>query len=244
MLPTYSFRNGFIYFMTMKKIIYFISAAIFCLSCTEKNKGNFNIQGKVIGLQKGTIYLEKIEIDTIQIIDSIYVEGKETFNFSNNIQDGDLFAISIDQSNTKKILFFSEPANINIETTLSHFFSKAKITGSEEQDLLTEHDSYTKEIQYQNLNIIKDKFLAQKEGNLDKLNELTNKYNQNLKRKYLFSANYAVNKASHVIAPYIAVTRMDNATPKLKKKIYDALTPEVKASKYGLILKKELDLTL
>lgn len=228
----------------MKKFIYFITVAIFCISCTEKNKGNFNIQGKIIGLQKGTIYLEKIDIDTIQVIDSIYINGKETFSFSNNIKDGDLFALSINQSDTKKILFFSEPGNINIETTLNNFIAKAKITGSKQQDLLTKHDVYTKEIQYQNLDIIKDRFLAEKDGDLDKINELNNKYNQNLKRKYLFSANYAVNNGSQVIAPYIAVTRMDNATPKLKKQIYDALTPEVQKSKYGLILKQELDLTL
>ncbi|MGY5354859.1 DUF4369 domain-containing protein [Wenyingzhuangia sp. IMCC45467] len=229
----------------MKNFLYLITVIIFCASCTEKKQGNFNIQGKIIGLKKGTIYLEKIDIDSTQILDSVSVNnGTETFTFSEDIKEANLFSISLDKSLTRKILFFSEPGNISIETELNKFISKAKITGSVQQDLLNKHDEYTKQIQYQNLDIIKEKFIAQKEGALDKIAELDNKYNQNLKRIYLFSANYAINNGSNAVAPYIAISRMDNATPKLKKQIYDALTPEVKESKYGLLLKKELDITL
>lgn len=230
--------------MRMKICIYFITAALFCISCTEHKKNNFNIQGKVFGLKKGTLYLEKIDLDTIQILDSISIYGKETFSFSSNIDEANLFSISLNKSPNKKIIFLSEPGTINIETTLNQFFAKAKITGSKQQDLLAEHDRYTKEIQYENLNLIRDRFLAQKDGDLKKTNEINNKYNQNLKRSYLFSANFAINNNKNMVAPYIAMTRMENATPKLKKQIYDALTIEVKQSKYGILLKKELNLTL
>ena len=229
----------------MKNFFYLITIVILLVSCSEQKKGNFNIQGKIVGLKKGTIYLEKIDLDSTQVLDSITLNNSiETFSFSENIEEADLFAISLDNSMTRKILFFGEPGQMNIETDLNKFISNAKITGSPQQDLLKEHDSYAKQIQYQNLELIKERFMAQKKGELDKLEALDNKYNNNLKRIYLFSANYAINHSSDVIAAYIAVTRMDNATPKLKKKIYDALSPEVKESKYGLLLKKQLDVTL
>ena len=229
----------------MRNFLYIVICAVLFVSCSKSKNGNFNIQGKIVGLKKGTIYLEKINIDSTQVLDSVYINnGVETFSFSENIKEADLFAISLDESMTKKILFFGEPGQMNIETDLNKFISNAKITGSTQQDLLKEHDDYIKQIKFQNLDIIKDRFIVQKNGELDKLEELNTKYNNNLKRIYLFSANYAINHSSDIIAAYIAVTRMDNATPKLKKQIYDALTLEVKESKYGLLLKKELDATL
>ncbi|ANW94994.1 hypothetical protein AXE80_01220 [Wenyingzhuangia fucanilytica] len=231
--------------MIMKKIISLIAIATFFISCSKQNNANFNIHGKITGLKKGTIFLEKLDLNGSQVLDSVYIDdAQEVFSFSENIKEADMFAISLDKSLTRRILFFGEPGTIDIETDLNKFISKAKITGSKQQDLLMEHDSYTKEIQFQNLDLIKEKFEAQKNGELDKVDDINNKYNHNLKRIYLFSANYAINNSSNVIAAYIAVTRMDNAAPKLKKQIYDALTPEVKESKYGLLLKEELDARL
>lgn len=226
----------------MKNFFYLIAIITLCFSCTKNNKGNFNIQGTISGLQKGTIYLEKVGIDTTYVIDSIYINnGTETFSFSEEIKEANLFSIYIDSSLTKRIFFFGEPGNMTINTELNKFITKAKVSGSKQQDLLKEHDDYIKEIQYRNLDLIKQRFDARKNGELEKLEELDKQYNLNQKRIYLFSTNYAINHPDDVIAAYIGVTKINDLNVKLKQKVYEALSQQVKESNYGVMLKKQID---
>lgn len=226
----------------MKNLSYLLGIILLCIGCTEEKKGNFNIQGKITGLQKGTIYLEKVAIDSAYVIDSIFIDnGTESFSFSEQINEPNLFSIYIDSSLTKRIFFFGEPGDMTIDTDLNKFIANAKITGSKQQDFLKEHDDYIKEIQYRNLDLIKQRFDAKKNGELDKLEELDAKYNLNQKRMYLFTTNYAINHADHIIAAYIGVTRINKVNVKLKQKIYDALSQEVKESNYGIFLKEQID---
>lgn len=225
----------------MKKIIIGLSLSLLIFSCSTKSKGNFTLTGEIKGLKKGVVYLEKLENNKIVVIDSVFInDGTETFTFSNNIIEPELYILSLDKLNTKQISFFGEPGEMNIKTSLDNFFIKATVLGSPLNDLLEEHDNYTKRINDKSLDLIKDKFEAQKQGDQAKVDEIENKKLQNLKRLYLFSANYAIAHKNTAIAPFIAYTRMKQATPQLKQQIYDALTSEIKESKYGKLLKESL----
>ncbi len=227
----------------MRKIFYFLLSTILLGSCnTSKDDGNFIVTGKVIGLKKGTLYLEKITNNKITTIDSIYInDATEAFTFTNQIKEPEIYLISLDKLEEKQISFFGEPGKTHITTYLDNFYVKRKISGSLLQELLEQHDAYTSKINNKNLDLIKDKFEAQKYGDFKVVKEIENKRLYNLKKSYLFSANYAIAHKDKAIAPFIAISRMQSATPKLKQKIYDALTPEIKNSKYGLQLKKSLN---
>ena len=68
--------------------------------------------------------------------------------------------------------------------------------------------------------------------------DLVSKKLKNLvKRKYLYTTNFAINNADHEVAPYIALTELNNATLKLLDTINNSLSPKVKKSTYG----KQLD---
>ncbi len=226
----------------MKNNIWILVFSIILFSCSKKNNDNFIVKGKIIGLKKGTIYLEKIENQKLIAIDSIFInDGTEEITFSNSIKESEIYILSLDKSNAKQVSFFGEPGTINITTNLQKFYFKAQISGSKQQDLLEKHDGYIKKISDKNLDLIKEKFEAQKKNDLQKAAKIQLQYNQNLKRQYLFSANYAITHKDKAIAPFIAYSRMQKATTSLKQKIYDALTPEIKNSKYGLLLKESLN---
>lgn len=211
-------------------------------SCSNKKEGNFIVNTKIIGLKKGTIYLEKIENKKFIVLDSLYINNaKEEFSLNAQIKEADIYIISLNKSNEQHISFFAEPGVVNISTTLKDFNFNAKISGSEQQKLLEKHDEYTKRINDRNLDLIKEQFDAQKQNNILRSEEIEVKRNNNLKRSYLFSANYAIANKNKAIAPFIAYTRMPNATPALKQKIYDSLTSDIKESKYGKLLKESLN---
>lgn len=225
----------------MKTYIYLFFSFLI-MSCSTKSDKNFIVNCKIYGLQKGTIYLEKFENNKLVVIDSVSIkDGTEEITFSNNITEPDIFIVSLEKSNSKHISFFGEPGTVNISTSLDKFYLKAKIKGSKQQELLEKHDEYIKKITDVNLDLIKEKFEAQKNNDLETVDEIEFKQNKNLKKQYLFSANYAISNKNNAVAPFIACTRMQKATLILKQKIYDALTPKIKESKYGKLLKESLN---
>lgn len=226
----------------MKPSIYSLLVTLLLVSCSDTSDKNFIVKGEVIGLKKGTIYLEKIVNNEVIAIDSIYLDdGTEQFVFANNIKEPELFIISLDKSNNKYLSFFGEPGEVSVKTNLDDFFIKSKITGSSQQTLLEKHDEYIKKFSDQDLDLVKERFEAIKESNKERVAKIEEKRLQNLKRRYLFSANFATVNNDKAIAPFIACTKMDKAAPKLKQKIYDALDNDIKASKYGILLKESLE---
>jgi hypothetical protein len=57
-----------------------------------------------------------------------------------------------------------------------------------------------------------------------------------IKRKYLYSLNFAITNSSNEVSPYIAVSQIPDANRTLLIKLYDTLPEDIKKSKYGKIL--------
>ena len=88
-----------------------------------------------------------------------------------------------------------------------------------------------------NLELIKEQFDAQKDGDTAEYNKLQEERNNSIKRRYLYTVNFALNNKDSEVAPYLALTEIYNARIDLLDTINKALTPKVKNSKYG----KELE---
>lgn len=67
--------------------------------------------------------------------------------------------------------------------------------------------------------------------------EIDRKYDKLLKRKYLYTVNFAINNKEQEIAPYLALSEVFDANIKYLDTIYNSLAPKVKKSKYGKELK-------
>lgn len=212
---------------------------IFCTnnSTKEKLKDTMIVKGTIKGLRKGTLYLQKINDTTLINIDSVTVTGKPYFEFRTPIETPEIFYLYLNKEDgdslNDRILFFGEKNTIQINTLLNTFESSAKITGSKNQELLQEFQTYNRKFNDQNLELMKKKFLAQANGKNKVIDSLQNKIDNLLRRRYLYTINFAARNANENVAPYLALTQVFDANLALLDSIARKMSKDVKSSKYG-----------
>ncbi|WP_026713379.1 DUF4369 domain-containing protein [Flavobacterium daejeonense] len=222
----------------MKKSILAFSALILMASCNKKeSKGNLHLTGNVKGLKEGTLYIQKVVDTTLIAIDTIKIDGNSHFESDLDIKSPEMLYLFLDRGVTNSLdnnlMFFAEPGMMNIETNLDSFLSGAKITGSKNQELYEEYKKTTERYKDENLNLIEQKFKAIKRKDATAVDSLNKLQNLNLKRRYLFAVNFAMNNKDHEIAPYIALAEVYDINIKYLDTIQNALTPKVAQSMYG-----------
>jgi len=80
-----------------------------------------------------------------------------------------------------------------------------------------------------------------KSGDTMKINNVQKKSDNLLKRRYLFTVNFALNNKTSEVAPYLALNEIYNANIKLLDTINNSLAAHVKTSKYGKDLQQFID---
>jgi len=226
----------------MQKISIALLSFLFLCACSEKkSEKNLQITGFIKGFKKGTLYIQKLK-DTIFIpLDTIVINGDSHFKSEMDIDSPEMYYLFLDRgvSNSldNNIAFFAEKGKINIETSLDFFTSDCKITGSKNQVLYDEYKKVTARYVDQNLELIKNKFNAYKEGKNVDLNSIDDKQKNIKKSNYLYSTNFAVNHSDYEVAPYLALTEIYDINLKYLDTIQKSLTPKVANSFYGKKLK-------
>ncbi|MFK7048804.1 DUF4369 domain-containing protein [Flavobacterium columnare] len=221
-----------------KKIIIAVSF-IFFSSCTDKTpvKDEVIVTGNIRGLKKGKLYIQKVEDSTLVALDTIELNGSSNFESSIKLDSPEMLYLFVDRGQTNSLdnnlLFFAEPGKINIDTDLEFFFANAKITGSKNHDLYKEYKDIISKFNEQQLQLLQAKILGNKGNKNYSASDNQNKQDQLLKRKYLYSANFALTHADHEIAPYIALTDIYDMQPKFLVEIQKKMSPDVANSKYG-----------
>ena len=196
------------------------------------------VKGKVEGLRKGKLFLQKME-DTLLInVDSVQISGTPKFEFKTDIETAEIFYLYLDKEDgdslNDRILFFGEEGLIEINTLLKTFESSAEITGSKNQELLQEYISFNRKFNDQNLSLMQKFYQAQIDQNNKLADSLQYKIDNLLNRRYLYTINFAANNTDQNIAPYLALTRVFDANLSLLDSIAVKMTPQVKESKYGM----------
>ena len=220
----------------MKKIISCILLISLLISCGKTKNGSLVVKGDIDGLKKGTLYLQKFKDTVLVSVDSIQLNGKSTFTLVDDIETPEIYYIALDKKVNQKISFFGEKGEITITSKLAKFVTSAKITGSKNQTLLDEHNAMAKKFSGRQLDLIKEKFDAQKNNDTELFIKLEKEETSLIKRKYYFSTNFAVNNGKFEVAPYIALTELYYANIRLLDTINNSLSKKVKVSKYGLEL--------
>jgi uncharacterized protein DUF4369 len=220
----------------MKKIISCIVLISLLISCGKTKNGSLIVTGNIDGLKKGTLYLQKFKDTVLVSVDSIKLKGESNYMLVDEIESPEIYYLTLDQKTDQKIPFFAEKGKITITTKLSKFVNSAKVLGSKNQALLEEHNDMVIKFRGKQLDLIKEKFDAQKNNDTALLSKLEKQETSLIKRKYLFSTNFAVNNAKYEVAPYIALTELYYANIRLLDTINNSLSKKVKATKYGLEL--------
>jgi len=128
---------------------------------------------------------------------------------------------------------FVEPGTITIESSLDFFTVDAKITGSKNQELYEEYKKVVSRYVDQNLDLIKKRFDAFKANNSNSLSKIQQEQDDILKRKYLYTTNFAVNHADYEVAPYLAVAEIYDINLRYLETIQKSMTPKIAKSIYG-----------
>ena len=200
-----------------------------------------HVSGRVDGLRKGTLFLQKVLDSSLIDIDSIVINGNPEFNFKTKIESPEIYYLYLNKDDgdtlNDRVMFFAEKGEITINTLLKTFESSAKVSGSENQELLQEYRKIARQFNAKNLDYIKAYINNAKSANDSRSSDSIQKEMDNLlKRRYLYALNFAITHGDNVIAPYIALTEVSDANIKYLDTVASKLTEEVKSSKYGKLL--------
>ena len=226
----------------MRKILYFI-LTLFIFAC-GKEQHDLTVKVTVNGLKKGVLYLKKMKNKNLITIDTVAVNGNSEIELHASLESPEVFYLLLDKNSKDEkdqIIFFADKGITEINTSVKNFGFGAKINGSPQQKTLEEYKLMMSRFNEQNLDFIKESFEAQKEGDTAKFNSVQNKFDNLLKRRYLFTVNFALNNKDSEVAPYLALTQIYDAKIKFLDTINQSLTPRVKASKYGKQLQTFVD---
>lgn len=224
----------------MKKLSLLLAILISITACSKK-ESNLLIKGNVVGLKKGTIYLQKIEDAVLINVDSVIINGDSNFVLEDFITSPQIMYLFLEKVDNveydERIEFFAEEGEVTINTTLKNFAVDAKVSGSANQTKLMEYREMMSRFNDKNLELIQNNFEAQRDNNEELLIKTNDEYNRLLSRRYLFTVNFAVNNKDLEIAPYLALSEVFDANIKYLDTIYNSMTPHVRKSKYGKDLK-------
>lgn len=217
----------------MKNVL-FIFVAILIVSCAN-DTSNFTLKGNIKGLKKGTVYLQRLKDSALVTIDSLVINGNPEFELQTDLESPEMLYLKLHQFDNEKhvVPFFAAEGITEINSTIKKFELDMKIKGSKQQEKWEEYKKMMSRFQGQNLDLIKDNFDAQKENDTTKLNTTVKNYSNLIKRKYLYTVNFAINNKDNDIAPFLMLSEIYDANIKYLDTVNNVLTKEVKASKYG-----------
>lgn len=226
----------------MKKLLLALLSLFIIASCENKPETNLQITGVVKGLQKGTLYLKKMGDSSFIALDSMKIDGKSEFESNIDLKSPEMLYLFLDRGETKSgdnnLMFFGEPGKINIATDLEYFYSKAVITGSKNNELFENYKKITSKYNEQQLELTVAKINALKNKQMDLIASIEEKSSVITKRKYLYAINFAVTNKDYEVAPYIALSEINDATVKYLDTIQKSMSPKVAKSRYGVMLTK------
>ena len=220
------------------KRVFFILTLLLIFSCGKK-ESDLIVTGHIKGLKKGTLYLQKLKDTALITIDSLKVNGELPFELHSELEEPEILYLTLDNNspNTHRLSFFANKGITEINTTLKRFVYDAKIKGSVQQEKLEEYNDIISKFNDQRLEFIKKKFEAQKSENDSLIQAINLDADNNIKRSYLYTVNFALNNKDNEVAPYVALTGIYDINIKYLDTIYNSLPKNIADSKYG----KELD---
>ncbi|KOY52296.1 DUF4369 domain-containing protein [Polaribacter dokdonensis] len=226
----------------MKRILAVLVVAILLYSCSSKKDGNMIVQGQIKGLKKGKLYLQKMQDTVLVSVDSVALNGSDTFKLTDDVNSPVLYYLTFDGNTTdKRILFFGEQGTITINDNVDEFGLYPEISGSKNQEVLDQFNKVRSRFQTERLEFIKKDFDAKRADDKELIEKLERDYNRLVKRRVLYTTNFAITNSDFEVAPYIALTEMYDASLKMLDTVNASLTPRIKESEYGKRFQEYLD---
>ena len=227
---------------SMKKIIALFAIALVAFACSSKKEGNMVVKGQIKGLKKGTLYLQKMKDTLLVSVDSMALLGDDKFILTDNVESPVIYYLTFDGNTTDKhIMFFGEEGEITINDKIEEFGFNPEVKGSKNQEVMDEYRKINQRFIDQRLDFVKKEVEARQAQDEVQLEQVEADYKKMIRRRYLFSTNFAIANADSEAAPYIALSELYDANIQLLDTINNSLTDKVKSSEYGKRLQKFVD---
>ncbi len=223
----------------MTKTILYLFTILLLFSCNNDSE-KLIVNGHIKGLKKGIVYLKKVNDTVLVTLDSLVLNGKPNFTLKANIDAPEVFYLFLDKNdNTKNgISFFGNKGITEITTSLENFLYDAKIKGSKQQNTYSNYLNMLAKFNEKNLDLIENNLNAKIKQDSKAIISSEKQLKNLTRRKYLYTANYAITNKNSEVAPYIAITQMHDANIKLLDTINNSLSANIKVSKYGKALQE------
>lgn len=221
------------------KLLSLITLILLITSCGEDiPQHDFTLKGYVKGLKKGTVYLQRQQDTMMVTLDSLEIQGNPNFELHYDLDEPEVLFLKLDKNDNDEgtVVFFANKGVTEVNSTLKNFNFDAVIKGSKQQEVLEEYLIMMSKFNDRNLEIIQESLEASKAN--DTTVSFEENYNKLLRRKYLYTINFAVNNKDSEVAPYLAISEVPDTSVKFLEEIYNALTEDIKTSKYGVQLKE------
>ena len=223
----------------MKKIIALFAIALVAFACSSKKEGNMIVKGQIKGLKKGTLYLQKMNDTLLVSVDSLALLGDDKFILTDNVESPVMYYLTFDGNTTDKhIMFFGEEGEITINDNIEEFGFIPEIKGSKNQEVMDEYRKINQRFLEQRLDFVKKEVEARQSQDEAQIQQIEEDYKKMIRRRFLFSTNFAIANADSEAAPYIALSELYDANIQLLDTINNSLTDRVKSSEYGKRLQK------
>ncbi len=223
----------------MKK--YSILIVLLILSCSIEQE-NFELSGKIHGLENGTIYLIESNNNGEEIIlDSTGIDYSSSFLLKSYIKEPQILTLRLGKSNVNEIEFFAETGKMRLITSNKRFQFDAKFLGSKQQSNLDEFNTYLIKFEEEDIDLLEHQIQASIKGNQKEIDSISTLREKNYKRKILFIINYIKNKKEEIISPYLALKYNQDVQSDYLTEIYNSYNKEISESKYGIEMKKILE---
>ena len=195
-------------------------------------------------LKKGTLYLERVQDSILVAVDSMQITQEKPIVLEADLNHPELFYVLLERNKAddfdNRIPFFGEAGNISIQTTLDGYVTKAEVVGSPTQDIFNSYNKVISQFNNEELDLLAAYLQAQISQNSDSLALLEKQSTSLAKRKILFTANFAVNNRTSVIAPYLALYNLTSDSKSLLDTIAASMSDDVRNSSYGKQLRDYL----
>ena len=214
------------------------------LSCNSKRE-DLIITGKIDGIKKGKLFLQKIRDTAIINLDSISFYNTNEFSFSVELEHPEVLYLQLQKDKVNEvddfIPFFADKGNLQVNAKLDQF-ALARITADyDNQNAFNTYSDNIKRFGGAKLDLIKAELEARKSDDKEKLDSINEAYDRMNTRRILYAINYAKANPSLEVSPYIVINQAQYINKNYLDTVYLALDKKIQNSFYGKQLKELID---
>jgi peroxiredoxin len=230
----------------MKKILLVITAITVLISCNKAGENEYIVTGTIKGIADGKTAILEVQDETgaLKPVDTVKIE-KEKFTFKGNAKEPEMYLLSI-ETVSDKLPFILENGDIEMIINKDSI-GITKITGTYNNEELNSYKAKGMEIQKKMMKFQKDNTAKMNQAQQTKdtvvMNGLRKEYSKFQEEFITQSDAYVASHPKAFISALIIEGMFNQMAPDIDKitKFYNGLDKEVKDTKHGKKIKKQLD---